>query len=96
MSLEKRPKAAMEWSDPHDVMSCREILYEDPFQFKKGSPDRGEVWSKIARALNSCTELKFNVKQRSVRERFTLLQIKYKETTGKMRPAVEHQGKCQN
>ena len=73
----------MEWSDGHDVMLCREILYEDPFQFKKGSPDRGEVWSKIARALNSCTELKFNVKQRSVRERFTLLQVKYKETNRK-------------
>ena len=25
----------MEWSDPHDVMLCREILYEDPFQFKE-------------------------------------------------------------
>ena len=73
----------MEWSDGHDVMLCREILYEDPFQFKKGSPDRGEVWFKIARALNSCTELKFNVKQRSVRERFTLLQVKYKETNRK-------------
>ena len=47
-------------------MFSREILYEDPFQFEKGSPNRGEVWSKIARALNSCTELKFNVKQRSV------------------------------
>ena len=70
----------MEWSDGHDVMLCREMLYEDPFQFKKGSPDRSEVWSKIARALNSCTELNFNVKQRSVRERFTLLQVKYKET----------------
>ena len=41
------------------------------------------MWSKIARALNSCTELKFNVKQRSVWERFTLLQIKYKETNRK-------------
>ena len=73
----------IEWSDGHDVMLCREILYEDPFQFKKGSPERGEVWSKIARAPNSCTELNFNVKQRSVRERFTLLQVKYKETNRK-------------
>ena len=73
----------MEWSDGHDVMLCREILYEDPLQFKKGSPHRGEVWSKIARALNSCTELKFNVNQRSVRERFTLLQVKYKKANRK-------------
>ena len=57
-------------------MLCREILYEDPFQFKKGSPDRGEVWSKIARALNSC---KAEIRQGE----FTLLQIKYKETNGK-------------
>ena len=41
------------------------------------------MWSKIARALNGCTELKFNVKQRSDRERFTLLQVKYKETNRK-------------
>ena len=54
--------AAMEWSGDHDVMLCRKILYEDPFQLKKGSPDRGEVWSKIARALNRCVELKLNVK----------------------------------
>ena len=60
----------MEWSDDHDLMLCREILYEDSFHFKKGSPDRGEVWSKIARSLSSCTELKF-----------TLLQAKYKETS---------------
>ena len=73
----------MEWSNDHDRMLCKEILYEDPFQFKKGSPDRGEVWSKIARSLSSCTELKFTVKQRSVRERFTLLQAKHKETNRK-------------
>ena len=69
----------MEWSDDHDVVLCRGILYKDPFQFTKGSPDRGEMWSKMARSLNSCTELKFNVKQRSVRERFTLSQSKYKK-----------------
>ena len=69
----------MEWTQDHDLMLLRETAFEDPFQFKKGSPDRGEVWSKIARSLNSSAELKFAVKQRSVRERFALLQAKYKE-----------------
>ena len=47
----------MEWTPLHDLMLLRETAYEDPFQFKKGSPDRGEVWSKIARSLNSSAEL---------------------------------------
>ena len=73
----------MEWTQDHDLMLLRETAFEDPFQFKKGSPDRGEVWSKIARSLNSSAELKFAVKQRSVRERFALLQAKYKEKNKK-------------
>ena len=73
----------MEWNPLHDLMLLREAAYEDPFQLKKGSPDRVEVWSKIARSLNSSAELKFAVKQRSVRERFALLQAKYKEKNRK-------------
>ena len=73
----------MEWSDDYDVMLCREILCKYPFQFKQGSPDRVEVWSEIARSLDSCTELKFNVKQRSVRDGVALLQAQYKETNRK-------------
>lgn len=68
----------MEWSDDHDVMLCREILCK-----YEGSPDRVEVWSEIARSLDSCTELKFNVKQRSVRDGVALLQAQYKETNRK-------------
>ncbi|CAH3018447.1 unnamed protein product, partial [Porites evermanni] len=62
----------MEWTQDHDLMLLRETAFEDPFQFKKGSPDRGEVWSKIARSLNSSAELKF-----------ALLQAKYKEKNKK-------------
>ena len=73
----------MEWTEKHDVILCREILVTEPFMFKKGSVDKGKVWTEVADSLNSCRELQFKVKQRSVRERFALLQAKYKTKNSK-------------
>ena len=69
----------MEWSEPHDVLLCREVVSREPYSFKKRSSARGRVWSDIADCLNHQTALQFKVTQRSVRERFTLLHNKYKE-----------------
>ena len=49
----------------------------EPFQFKKGTVDRGKLWTKIAESLNSCKEIKFKVGMRSVRGRFTDIQKDY-------------------
>ena len=46
----------------------------EPFQFKKGTVDRGKLWTKIAESLNSCKEIKLEVGMRSVREGFTNIQ----------------------
>lgn len=67
----------MEWTEKHDIYLCREIIVVEPFQFKKGTVDRGKLWTKIAESLNSCKEIKFRVGMRSVRERFTDIQKEY-------------------
>lgn len=69
----------MEWTEQHDICLCKEVRVIEPYMYKKGSIERGKGWSKIADNLNSCTEIKFKVNQRSVRERFSLLQTRFKQ-----------------
>lgn len=69
----------MEWTERHDIVLAREILVSEPFKYKKGSIDKGKAWFIIADPLNSCLDLQFKVSQRSVRERFALIQEKYKK-----------------
>ena len=38
----------MEWTEKHDVVLCREVLVVEPFKFKKGSVEKGKVWTEIA------------------------------------------------
>ena len=47
----------MKWTEKHDVVLCREVLVVEPFKFKKGSVEKGKVWTEIAASLNSCREL---------------------------------------
>ena len=70
----------MEWTNAHDTLLCREVLYSEPYAAKKGSNDRGKIWTDIAGALNSSKDLDFKVTQRSVRERFALIQAKWKKS----------------
>ena len=69
----------MEWTEDHDVILLREILASDLFSFKKGSVARGERWESIAEKLNQVKTLSFHLKdKRAVRDRWVLLQKKYK------------------
>ena len=52
----------------HIVILCREILIEEPYQFKHGSRERGRCWDKIANSLNAMERPKFAVDQRGVRD----------------------------
>ena len=45
---------SIQTSDDHDELLCREILLEEPFRFKAGTRERGQVWDKIAHNINSC------------------------------------------
>ncbi|XP_028408235.1 uncharacterized protein LOC114530820 [Dendronephthya gigantea] len=80
MSSEKTTSSApMKWTELHDQLLVREILLVQPWTSKKASPERGEAWLKIATSLNSLQSPVFRVTQRSVRDRFTLLEKKYKK-----------------
>lgn len=70
---------SIEWSESHDLALCGEVLLLDPLRYPKRSKERGEIWGRIALHLNSVNSSKFKVSKRSVRDRFTLLQTKYKE-----------------
>jgi hypothetical protein len=50
-----------------------------PWTGRKASPERGEIWLRIATSLNSLQSPVFRVNQRSVRDRFALLEKKYKK-----------------
>ena len=68
--------AVMVWTDQHDTMLCREILTLNPFQSKKSSVQRGQIWHAIAVNLVSIRELHFKVDRRAVRDRYNLLSGK--------------------
>ena len=71
----------MKWTQAHDQHLVREILAERPFDHQKGSRQIGTVWQTIVDNLNSKTEISFNLTSiRSVRERYGLLESKYKKT----------------
>ena len=57
---------------------CREVLHDEPYQRKKGSNQRGEAWTQIAKRLSGSDELVFGVDQRGVRERMERLKTNYK------------------
>lgn len=69
----------MKWTEDHDLTLCGEVLLQEPFKHPKNSKERGEVWRQIALNLNSLASPIFKVSKRSVRDRLTLLQTKYKE-----------------
>ena len=59
-------------------MLCREVLVIEPYQFKKGTVERGNLWTAIADNLNNVQEIKFRIKPRSVRERYDLLVSRFR------------------
>ena len=57
---------------------CREVLHDEPYQRKKGSNQRGEAWTQIAKWLSGSDELVFRVDQRGVREGMERHKTNYK------------------
>ena len=79
MATSKQP--AMEWTDEHDILLLREMIASELFKFKKGIPDRGKIWESIHERLNKLDNPKFMIKEkRDVRDRWNLLQTKFKRT----------------
>ena len=68
----------MVWTSNHDNLLLREILANRPWMFKKGSPERKQVWDTVAAVLNSLEDPYFQVNARLVRGRYNLLVKKYR------------------
>ena len=69
----------MRWSEAHDILLLREVLFREPYQHRHGSVERGDIWEEIATALNEIAEPKFSVSKRSVRDHFNTLSKNYKK-----------------
>ena len=72
------PRTVMEWTKQHDKALLGEMTISDLFQYKKGTPERGQLWDSIAGNLNAMDYPKFKVAKRPGRDRWTLLRTKYK------------------
>ena len=56
----------------------KKFSYLNPWSTKHGTEERGKAWERISESLNSRTEF-FKVSQRSIRERYSVLEKKYKQ-----------------
>ena len=68
----------MRWLQAHDMALMQEILVFEPWEYRHGSSERGNIWERISESLNSLKELQFQVNARSVRDRYKLLADKFK------------------
>ena len=66
-------KRKMDWTNEHDMLLCREVIVNDPYEFKTGSRERGQCLDKIADILNAIQNPWFKVDQRSIRDRLKKL-----------------------
>ena len=68
---------SMHWTEKHDDALVKEILLYEPWNYKKGSIERGTVWKNIAESLNKMTSIIFVVDDRAVRDRMKRIEKKY-------------------
>ena len=69
----------MYWTEEHNIIVCRDVLFENPYKYKKGSPQRSETWRKIVDILNKCATPQFNVDHRAIRDHINVLVNKHKK-----------------
>ena len=67
----KGKKEVMKWNDEKDDMLIREILTQKPWEIRRKSVDRGQIWDGISKILNLLDG--FMVNQRSIRDRYKTL-----------------------
>ena len=63
----------MDRTNKYDILLCREVIVNDPYEFKTGSRERGQCLDKIADILNAIQNPWFRVDQRSIRDRLKKL-----------------------
>ena len=77
----------MYWTEQHNITLCREVMFENPYIHKKGSPQRSETWKKIVNVLNKCASPQFNVDHRAIRDHINVLVT---STRNKLELKKEH------
>ena len=73
----------MNWTEEHDSVFCREIIFVNPFSAKKKSVQRSALWQKVADTLNGITDPVFYVDKRSVRDHIGVLVQRFKRKEAK-------------
>ena len=63
----------MKWTGKHDCLFVRELLFFEPWKYRKGTPERVEIWANIAASQEQVKDPKFKIDKRSVRDRFNKL-----------------------
>ena len=69
----------MVWTNKHNEVLVQEIYLFDPWNFKRGSKQRGQVWERIGESLNQYESPKFKINQESVRDHYILLKKEQKK-----------------
>ena len=69
----------MNWKPPHDLVSCKEIIFVNPYSAKKKSIQRSAPWQKITENLNSVKDPCFIVEKRSVQDHIAILIQRFKK-----------------
>ena len=71
----------MEWTKRHDTMLFREVLEVNPYQAKKKTVQRGQLWQTVAGNLVQLEDpvFKKSLSKRSVQDHCTLLCEKHKK-----------------
>ena len=64
----------MVWSNKHNEVLVQEMYLFEPWNFKRGSKQRGQVWERISESLNQYESPKFTVNQKSVRDHYIFLE----------------------
>ena len=78
----------MYWTEQHNIILCRELVFENPYVYKKGSPQRSEAWKKIVDILNKGDSPQFNVDHRAIWDHINVLVT---STRKKLELKKEHQ-----
>ena len=73
----------MNWTEEHDVVFCREIIFVNPFSAKKKSVQRSALWQRVADTLNSIKDPVFFVDKRSVWDHIGVLVQRFKRKEAK-------------
>ena len=68
----------MVWTDKHNETFVAEMYLHEPWKYKKGSKERGNVWDMISESLNSNDHPKFAVHLKSVRNHYNHLEKEQK------------------